>query len=97
MLLSPDAREFWTVTVNTTPPAQAVEASFATGGDDDWVAGHMVSEGTWRWLVRGPEVEDDPARPAHLVPATVVPRIRIVDEPEIVVRRVHEAPIVVRH
>lgn len=94
MLLPPDAREFWTVNVDTTPDAAGVDAQFEPDGP--WVPGQRMDGDQWRWLVRGPETVDDPNRPATVVPATIVPRIRIVDEPEIITRATHAAPIRVR-
>lgn len=91
MILAKAGREFWTVNVDTTPDPAGVEAQFEPDGP--WAAGQRVEGDTWRWLVRGPDAVDDPDRPSSLVPATTVPRLRIVDEPEIVIRRAYEAPI----
>lgn len=80
MNLNKLAREFYAPTIITEPPVAAWSASFDDGAT--WVEGELVSD-QHRWLVAGPAA--DPGT-ATVVPATVTPLLRAVDNPEIIVR-----------
>ena len=80
MRLDRDAREFYTLTIATTPTVAAWEASF--DGGTTWVAG-TAAGGNWRWLVAGPDAVPGTAT---VLSRSTGPKIRAVDNPEIVVR-----------
>ena len=85
MRLHRQAREFYTLTITTSPQISGVwEASF--DGGDTWSAGQATADGAWRWLLRGPDRPDDPQYPAQVVTCSVKPLVRAVDIPELVVR-----------
>ena len=83
MNLSTHAREFYTLTITTDPPVAAWQASFDDGRT--WHDGQPTG-GDTRWLLRGPTVPEDTARPAAPITRSVRPLIRATDDPEIVVR-----------
>lgn len=92
MRLHPAAREFYTLRIETDPPAVDVEASF--DGGVNWHAGESTTatiddSGTpvevdvVRWLVAGPDAE---LGAAARVAKTVTVLLRWPDDPEQVVR-----------
>ena len=81
MILHRRAREFYSLAIATEPAVAGWEASFDGGAT--WATGAAVTGG-WRWLVAGPQAPLD--EPASVIDRSVVPLVRAVDTPEILVR-----------
>lgn len=75
------AREYYTLVIDTTPEISTWEASFDNGLT--WVAGEHVGLRTMRWLLAGADA--DPTN-ATVLTGKARPMIRVVDNPEVVVR-----------
>lgn len=91
MYLSSDGREFYTLEIVTDPAVSGWEAHFGELDEADdkvWVAGEADGANT-RWLLAGPDAELDAA--AAVIDASVEPKVRAIDNPEIIVR---SAPVV---
>lgn len=85
MKLDPQGREFYTLTITTSPTAVGGwEASFDNGAT--WHAGeeHDTLDDTWQWLVAGAGVAQGSA--VAVISGHVQPKVRLTDNPEIVVR-----------
>lgn len=83
MNLRPDAREWYTLEITTTPTVTTWEASF--DGGDTYVASTTVgADGYFRWLVAGPDA--DPGTAEVLPLAVTVPLVRSTENPELIVR-----------
>lgn len=85
MNLDPNAREFYTLTITTTPAVTSWDASFDNGGT--WFTGAAVAgqADTFRWLVAGPTATVG-AAVAVIGAWSVLPKVRATSSPEIVVR-----------
>ena len=82
MNLPASGREFYALRITTTPSVTGWEASF--DGGDTYVAG-VEDDGVTRWLVAGPDADEGDA--VAVIPAAGVrPRVRVEDDPEIIVR-----------
>lgn len=79
-------REFYGLGITTEPAVSAWEASF--DGEATWVAG-TTTDGVTRWLVAGPDYDDTVGAPATatVLTGSVLPKIRAVDNPEVIIRR----------
>lgn len=92
MKLDPYGREFYRVTITTSPQLTSWEASF--DGGTTWTAGATDSRtapvaNTWEWLVAGELVDNSDLAPGELagvITRTMKPKIRAVDSPERIVR-----------
>lgn len=82
MILSPQGREYYALTITTTPATQPTDwaASFDHGAT--WVTATAV-DGNSAWLVAGASA--DPTG-AVVVRTKTSPLVRLLDNPEIVVR-----------
>lgn len=85
MRLHPAAREFYCLSITTTPAVTGWDASF--DGGTTWQAGEVVDD-TVRWLVAGPKFDATGATAATYATLTadVVPLLRATDNPERIVR-----------
>lgn len=92
MKLDPRGREFYRVTITTSPQLTVWEASF--DGGTTWTTGDTDSRAvptanTWEWLVAGELVDNSDLSPgalAGVITRTMKPIIRAADSPEILVR-----------
>lgn len=92
MKLNPYGREFYRVTITTTPQLTNWEASF--DGGLTWTAGATDSRtpptaNTWEWLVSGHLCDNSDLGVgvlAGVIEHTMHPLIRAVDAPEVIVR-----------
>lgn len=82
MQLNSRAREFYTLTITTTPAVAAWEASF--DGGTTWFAG-TPSGSSLRWLVAGRDATVGTAV-AQLQQNVTLPLVRATDTPEVLVR-----------
>lgn len=90
MILHRQAREFYTLAIDTTPSVNGGwEASFDNG--QTWAAG-QTADGAWRWLLAGPGAPADDNVPDAVITRSTAPLVRAVDTPEFVVR---QAPTVI--
>lgn len=92
MNLNRFGREFYVQEITTAPEVTSWDASFDDG--ETWTTGEAVDGETdqWRWLVRGPDFDEDAHPPADsaLVDPTgelLEPLLRATDNPEVVVTR----------
>lgn len=77
------AREYYRVAVTTDPVSTSTDWAATFDGGATWVDAVDV-DGDSAWLVAGPDADPDDA---VVITASMTPRLRMVDNPEIVVRR----------
>lgn len=75
-------REWYTLTIATTPAVTAWEASFDRGLT--FKPGEVAGGGSVRWLVAGADA--DPTGADAVISEYTIPLIRAIDDPEVVVR-----------
>lgn len=85
MRLDRNAREFYTLTIATTPAVTSWDASFDNGAT--WTTGTPVpgQADTFRWLIAGPAATIGSAV-AVITGWSIVPKVRATANPELVVR-----------
>lgn len=85
MILNPNARELYGLTIDTTPTVDGWDASFDDG--ETWQVGTPVEgePGAWQWLVAGPTADRGEAV-AVLPKGVVTPLLRLTAHPEQLVR-----------
>lgn len=84
MDLRSDSREFYRLEIATTPAVDAWELS--VDGGTTWLAGEVDPDDAdiTRWLLAGANVAQGTA--VAVITASLAPRIRAVDNPEIIIR-----------
>lgn len=83
MQLHPLAREYYALTIATDDDVTGWQASFDHG--TTWHAGDTSEDdGRTRWLLAGPDADTGDA---IVISASVVPLVRAIDNPEIIVRK----------
>jgi hypothetical protein len=91
LILHKQARAFYAVAITTDAapeePTSAWEASF--DGGTTYVAADTSVPGVNRWLVNGPDFDPDSAAAATStpIPFGVSPKLRLIDNPEVVIER----------
>lgn len=90
MQLHREERDYYTVSITLTPPLTGTwQASFDNG--ETWIDGADTS-GNWAWLVAGPdfdatEVGQDDADTDATISSSLVPLLRLKDEPVVDIER----------
>lgn len=85
MKLSPHACEYYRLRIDSTPSVSSSAWELSVDGGETWHTGAVV-EGLPAWLVCGPDY--DGPEPAITVSSTLSrPLIRLIDNPETIVRR----------
>lgn len=85
MQLNPRACEYYRLAITATPPVTSAAWELSVDGGATWTAATVV-DGLPAWLVRGPDYAGDQTDTALLVSATVRPILRLIDDPETIVR-----------
>jgi len=87
MRLYAQAREYYTLEIDTVPPVTGWEASFDDGAT--YYDGEFVGGTTYRWLVAGPGV--DPGDAVAIITKNTEVMVRAASDPEVIV---DEAPMI---
>lgn len=83
MILSPAGREYYALTITTTPATQPTDWEASFDGGTTWVAALNVS-GNSAWLVRGTNAAAGSA--VAVLTTSISPLVRLTANPELVVR-----------
>lgn len=86
MNLKPEGKEYYTLTITTTPAVTSWDASF--DGGTTWATGAPVAgqTDTYQWLVAGANAPAGGTTPAAVLTRTVQPEVRATSTPETIVR-----------
>ena len=85
MNLDRHGREYYKLTITTDPATTPTEWEASFDGGSTWVGATDV-DGDASWLVEGPDAPP-PVVGKVLAPGPVHPRVRLIEDPEVIVRR----------